>query len=96
MGGKQYNFVVTGFGATAEAALIDARSRLPDPLYHERPINYFSMYREGNPVNVQDKFRVVIKYTPLEQTATQAKISIKEVESKPSSAGVLDIFEITR
>lgn len=86
---QEFDYVIAGFGETAQDAMRDAEERLPHPL---REPDKYGGFHVGNPTEVEgDQFKVEIGYNLPSPEGTR-----KKTRRKSGSFGPTDTFAATR
>jgi|TARA_B100001971_G_C18157939_1_gene519672 hypothetical protein len=90
MADKEYDFVATGFGATAQEAQEEAEKRLPYSPNEDG--SRYAAFQVMDPVGVEgDQLKVEIQYSTRDSEA-----QAQAVKQRSSSAGPTDTFASTR
>jgi flagellar assembly factor FliW len=79
----EYDYVVPGFGKTAQAALKDAKSNLP---YAVKASDRYAQIVIGDPIAIEGQYKVEIKYNLRQQNKEPNK-------KRSSSAGPTNPLE---
>lgn len=102
MAKKQFDYVVTGFGADPATALREAEGKMPHPI--KDPAEFYSGFETLGPTEMEVKnqdgtkslqYKVEIAYS-LRGKTPETKADAQKTRARPSTAGPGDPFACTR